>query len=343
MVIQGNAQLVYYNVENYPLLGKISSDTETPYERLPKYLKDITRPPVWVLGKNTAGLAVRFRSNSTQIAAKWALYQDNVANHMSFTGIKGLDLYTLENNKWEFVNSARPSGKSNQTVIISDMEVKMREFMLFLPLYDGVTALEIGIDSLSVISQTDVNLPNRHKPVICYGTSILQGGCASRPGMAYTNILSRWLNREFINLGFSGNAKLDYEIAELISGSDASVILLDFMPNVNVQEIKEKTEKFYRILRERSPDVPVIFIENPEYPRAKFNLKEQNMIREKNEVLNKVFSHLIESGEKNIRLVSSKGMIGTDNEATVDGAHFTDLGFIRCAEFLLPFLNEFVY
>lgn len=144
-------------------------------------------------------------------------------------------------------------------------------------------------------------------------------------------------------MGFSGNAKLDYEIAELISGCDASVILLDFIPNVNVQEIKEKTEQFYRFIWERSPDLPVIFIENPEYPRAKFNLIEQSKIREKNEALNKVFSRLIESGEINIRLVSSRGMIGIDNEATVNGAHFTDLGFIRCAEFLLPFLNEFVY
>lgn len=342
-VFQSFSQLIFHDAENFPILGKISVETETRYERLPSYLKDVCRPPLWQLGKNTAGLAVRFRSNSTQIAAKWELYQDNVFNHMAFTGIKGLDLYALENSKWTFVNSARPSGKTNQTVIISDMDGKMREFMLFLPLYDGINSLAIGIDSLAVITEPKVNLPDRHNPVICYGTSILQGGCASRPGMAYTNILSRWMNREFINLGFSGNGRLDYEIAELISGSEPSAILLDFAPNVGVQELEEKTEKFYRIIRNKLPYVPILFIENPEYPRSKFNLKDQKLIREKNEALNKVFNHLKETGEKNISLISSEGMIGTDNEATVDGAHFTDLGFIRYAEFLLPFLKEFVY
>lgn len=340
--IQVNAQLVFYNADKFPLLGKISIETETVYERLPAYLKDITRPSLWNLGKNTAGLAVRFRSNSTQIASKWELTYNNEMNHMSLTGIKGLDLYALENDEWLFVNSARPTGKCNQTVVISNMDGKMREYILFLPLYDGVILLEIGVDSLSVICQPEIDLPVRQNPVICYGTSIFQGGCATRPGMAYTNILSRWLNREFINLGFSGNGKLDYEIAELISLSNAFIILLDFVPNVGVKEIEEKMEIFYRIIRNKLPDVPIVFIENPEYPRSKFNLEEQRLIREKNEALNWVFNRLKQSGEKNIKLISSKGMIGTDNEATVDGAHFTDLGFIRYAEHLLPFFDELI-
>jgi lysophospholipase L1-like esterase len=339
--IQGNTQMVYHSADNFPLLGKISEDTETRYERLPAYLKEKTRPPVWSLGKCSAGLAIRFRSNSTKIGARWELLNDNVMNHMAFTGIKGMDLYALNGSSWEFVNTARPSGKINEAVITSNMDGAMREFMLFLPLYDGVTALEIGIDSLSVIDQPNINLPNRQKPVICYGTSILQGGCATRPGMTHTNILARWLNREVINLGFSGNAKLDYEIAELIGQRDASVILLDFMPNVNVTEIEEKTKKFYHIIREKLPDVPVFFIENPQYPKAAYDLESQKIIKEKNEALNKIFKNLKKTGEKNIKLIPSKGMIGDDNEATVDGVHFTDLGFLRYSEFLWPRLKKF--
>ena len=118
--MQGNAQLVFHDAKEYPLLGKISPDTETRYERLPGYLKDVTRPPVWRLGKNTAGLALRFRSNSTQIAARWELLYDKVFNHMAFTGIKGLDLYAIENGKWEYVKTARPTGKINEFVIISN-------------------------------------------------------------------------------------------------------------------------------------------------------------------------------------------------------------------------------
>ena len=214
IVILADAQLVYYSADNYPLLGKMSQETETRYERLPANLKDISRPPVWGLGKCSAGLAIRFRSNSTKIAARWEVLQDRVMNHMAFIGIKGLDLYALQNNEWVFVNSGRPSGKITEAVISSNMDGTMREYMLFLPLYDGVTSLEIGVDSLSVTGQPVVDLPKTDKPVICYGTSILQGGCASRPGMAHTNILTRWLNREVVNLGFSGNAKLDYEIAD---------------------------------------------------------------------------------------------------------------------------------
>jgi hypothetical protein len=339
--IHGNAQMVFHSADNFPLLGKISEDTETRYERLPAYLKEKTRPPVWSLGKCSAGLAIRFRSNSTKIGARWELLNDNVMNHMAFTGIKGMDLYALNGSNWEFVNTARPSGKITEAVISSNMDGVMREFMLFLPLYDGVTALEIGVDSLSVIDQPDINLPNRQKPLICYGTSILQGGCATRPGMAHTNILARWLNREVINLGFSGNAKLDYEIAELIAQREASAILLDFMPNVNVSEIEEKTEKFYRIIRDKLPEIPIFFIENPQYPKAAYDLESQKLIKEKNEALNKIFKHLKKTGEKNIKLIPSNGMIGDDNEATVDGVHFTDLGFLRYSEFLIPHLKKF--
>jgi lysophospholipase L1-like esterase len=339
---RGFTQLNWYSADRFPLLGKISPDTETRYERLPLSLKDSIRKPVWNLGKNCAGLAVRFRSNSTRIAAKWEVTQDNVMSHMTPTGIKGLDLYALESEKWQYVNSALPKGRKNQVVIINEMESKMREYMLYLPLYDGVVSLEIGIDSLSVISQPAVNLPSPSKPVVCYGTSILQGGCATRPGMAHTNILSRWFNREVINLGFSGNARLDYEIAALIATCDASVILLDFVPNSSVQEIEERTEKFYRIIRNRLPDVPIVFIENPDYPKAEFDQKNKTLIRDKNAALSKIFNHLTEAGEKNIRMLSSSGMIGFDGEATVDGVHFTDLGFLRYAEFLYPTLKEFI-
>ncbi len=177
--------------------------------------------------------------------------------------------------------------------------------------------------------------------MICYGTSIFQGRCATRPGMAHTNILTRWLNREVINVGFSGNAKLDYEIAELIAQREASAILLDFMPNVNVSEIEEKTEKFYRIIRDKLPDVPIFFIENPVYPKATYDLDNKKLIKDKNEALNKIFKHLKKTGERNIKLIPSKGMIGDDYEATVDGVHFTDLGFLRYSEFLMPRLKKF--
>ena len=339
-----NAQLTYYEGSQFPLFGKMSEQTETRYERLPAFLKTVSRPPVWELGKNTAGLYLRFISNSTSIGLKWTLTENRNMNHMTPTGIKGFDLYCLQNDKWEFVNSARPNSnnKDNSAVIISNMTNDEKEFLLYFPLYDGVENLQVGIDSTATISQPRKQLPKSDKPVICYGTSILQGGCASRPGMAHTNILSRWFNREFINLGFSGNGQLDYEIAEIIAGHDASLIILDFMPNVNVEQIEQKMKIFYDIIRKKSPQVPILFIENPVFPQAKFDGYMQKTITAKNEALHKVFSDLVKVGEKNIQLISSAGMIGVDDEATVDGIHFTDLGFMRYAEYLYPYIQEYL-
>ena len=175
----------------------------------------------------------------------------------ALTGIKGLDLYCLEDAVWRFAGVGRPSGKENKATLVAHMEPKMREFLLYLPLYDGITDLQIGVDSLSEILLPAINLPVREKPIVFYGTSILQGGCATRPGMAHTNILSRWLNRETINLGFSGNGLLDVEIAEIMAHIDASVYVLDFVPNCQAARIDSLAERFYKVIRERQPYTPM--------------------------------------------------------------------------------------
>ena len=336
------AQTVFHDASAFPLLGKISDATETRYERLPARLKDVSRQPVWYLGKNTAGLAIRFCSDSRQISVKWETLNDYTMNHMASTGIKGLDLYCLENGEWMYANTARPTAKKSEATVIANMERKEREWMLYLPLYDGMVSVEIGIEPDAFIGQPKIDLPRRAKPIVAYGTSILQGGCASRPGMAHTNILSRMLNREVINLGFSGNGQLDYEIAGLMAECDASLFILDFMPNVSVEQINEKAEKFYQILRDRHPETPVVFIEEPIFPHSRFDVNLQNRISELNRALHVVFDGLIAKGEKNIRLIPSAGMIGTDGEATVDGVHFTDLGFLRYAEYLYPKIQEII-
>jgi lysophospholipase L1-like esterase len=342
MTLSAQMKRTYYDAAEFPLLGKVSQQTETRYERLPESLKGVVRPPVWSLGKNTAGLAVRFRSNSPFIFAKWEALNNSNLNNMTPTGTKGLDLYSLEDGKWIFVNSGRPNGKTNNAMIISNMEPKDREYLLYLPLYDGITSLEIGIDSLSTIGQPQVDLPVREKPVVCYGTSILQGGHASRPGMAHTNILSRWFNREFINLGFSGQGILDYEIAELMADVDASLYIFDFVPNATVQQMNEKAEKFYSIVRTRHPNTPILFVEDPIFTHTRFDQRIAKEVKDKNETIGHVYEALKAKGEKNIYFLSSKDMIGQDGEATVDGIHFTDLGFMRYADLLYPIIKDLI-
>lgn len=260
---------------------------------------------------------------------------------MTDTGVKGLDLYCLEGNGlWRFVNSARPTGKINQATIIANMQPEEREYMLYLPLYDGLVSLSIGVDSLATIDQPLIDYPIRKKPVVFYGTSILQGGCASRPGMAHTNIISRRLNRECINLGFSGNALLDLEVAKVIAEVDASVFVLDFVPNASVEQMKERMETFYRIIRSKHPDTPVIFIEDPIFTHTLYDERIAKEVQRKNGTLKEIFNQLKKENEKNIIFISSKNMLGEDGEATIDGIHFTDLGMMRYADLVCPIIKK---
>lgn len=336
-----NAQTIYHEASEFPLIGKITVETETRYERLPAYLKDnVSRPAIWSLGKNTSGLAIRFNSNSTSISTKWEVLQNVSMNHMTETGIKGLDLYAWENNKWQFVNTARPTAKQTEQVIISTMTPKYREFMLFLPLYDGLTSLSIGIDSLSNITAPRMDLPLTKNPIVVYGTSITQGGCATRPGMSYTNILTRWMNREFINLGFSGNGKLDYEIAEVMAKKrDAGMFVLDFIPNVTEEKIKNKTQHFVSIIRKKNPETPILFVESVIFPHSLFSTATAEALSTKNNALRAVFKQLKKSGDKNIYYLESNDLLGDDGEGTVDGVHLTDLGFQRFAYILMNKIN----
>ena len=337
----GYAQMVYHDASQFPLLGKAVQRTEMRYNRLPDSLKNISRSPLWNLSKNSAGMAIRFRSNSTRIAVKWENIFNNHMNHMTDVGTKGLDLYCWESNEqWRFVNSARPTGKMNQAIIISNMQPKEKEYMLYLPLYDGLVSLAIGVDSLATIDQPLIDYPIRKKPVVFYGTSILQGGCASRPGMAHTNIISRRLNRECINLGFSGNALLDLEVAKVIAEVDASVFVLDFVPNASVEQMKERMETFYRIIRSKHPDTPVIFIEDPIFTHTLYDERIAKEVQRKNDTLKEIFNRLKKENEKNIIFISSKNMLGEDGEATVDGIHFTDLGMMRYADLVCPIIKK---
>ena len=334
-----HAPVIWHDGSEFPVYGKVSDQTEGIYERLPSSLKGICREPVWWLGKNSAGLYLRFRAKTPVLHLKWTAMYDVTMNHMTDTGTKGLDLYALtDDNGWRYVGSGRPVGKNNQASLqCIDEEC---EYMLYLPLYDGVETLQIGVAEGCHIGLPQSELIDSERPVIMYGTSILQGGCANRPGMAHTNILSRLLNREVINLGFSGNALLDYEIAELMASHPSpGVFVLDNVPNCTASLIDEKGEKFFRLLRDTHPDVPVIFVESP-YPPTAFYAYNLKVRIEKNLAWRELFERLKKEGEKNISYVTSDNIMGSDGEATVDGVHFTDLGMQRYAEHVAPTIRK---
>lgn len=343
-ILSGSASaqnVVYTDASVFPLYGKVSDQTNERYERLPSSLEGVSREPVWYLGRHSAGLFIRFRSNSTSIHVRWESTFNNTMTHMTDTGTKGLDLYAIVDGEWRHVCSAQPQGKKSERCIIANMDPFEREYMLYLSLYDGVKSLEIGVDEGSVLDLPAVDRPSREKPVVMYGTSILQGGCANRPGMAHTNIISRRLDREVMNLGFSGNALLDMEIAELMASvEEPGLYVLDYVPNASAEAIDEVGEQFFRKIRDAHPDVPVIFIEDVIFPHTIFDNKILEEVTKKNEAQERLYKKLKKSGEKRIYYISAEGMIGDDGEATVDAIHFTDLGAMRYVDHVLPVIKR---
>jgi hypothetical protein len=209
----------YHSAESFLIEGTDVADSlkEGLYDRLPFSYKDSVRTPVWDLSKSSAGLSIRFLSNSTRLKVKWEVLNDFKMNHMAESGIKGLDLYCRIGGQWQFINTARPSGKKSEVLLSEHMKPVTREYRMFLPLYDGLTSLAIGIDSAAAITKP---LKSSRRPIVFYGTSITQGGCASRPGMAYTNIISRKLDVDCINFGFSGNGRMERPIVELMAATE---------------------------------------------------------------------------------------------------------------------------
>ena len=332
---------IYYGKDYFLLEGTEIADSlkENRYDRLPASYKEIVRKPVWELSKSSAGLSIRFLSNTTSIHVKWTVLNDFKMNHMAETGIKGIDLYFKNKGKWQYLNTARPQGINNEYLLINNMSSEMREFKMFLPLYDGVADIEVGIDSSSTIKKA---AKNRHKPIVFYGTSITQGGCASRPGMAHTNIISRKLDTDCINFGFSGNGRMEQAIAQLISESDPAFYVIECLPNMkDSAQIAERTIPLIKTIREQRPETTIILVENFLYEQSMLDREMETKIHKLNTALKAEYNKMIARGFDHIFYINSENATGVDHEGTVDGVHFTDLGFIRYADFLIEKFIQF--
>lgn len=336
-----NDTIRFSDALNYRLIGKGFPDTESPYDRLPSILKGKTRESLWNLSKNSSGLGIRFRSNSPFIAARYELLNNSVMNHMAFTGIKGLDLYCLESDgNWRYVITLRPTGPINQSIMIDNMTATEREYLLYLPLYDGIKSLEIGVALNSTLSLPRVESPRQGGPIVIYGTSITQGGCASRPGMVYSNILSRNLNKECINLGFSGNGRQDLIIAQAMDVLTPSCIIIDCIPNCTLKEVEENTLPFVRHIRKMHPGVPILMMEGPYFPQQAYDNHLQYYLPSKHQAYYEAYLSLLKDDPENLYYLENRLLTGSDREGTVDGIHLTDLGFMRLAEQLTPVISK---
>jgi hypothetical protein len=327
----------YYDGQEFAIIGKYHG--EKNYARFPIEYKNKLRDDVWNLGQDAAGISIRFRSNATEITVKWTVIGDNSMDHMASTGVKGIDLYANIDGHWKYVNTGRVKGKTNEfTMVHSDVEV-YREYLLNLPLYDGVESLSIGVNSSAEISVPKEKYLVAKKPVVYYGSSIAQGGCASRPGMLFTNILSRAMDRSFINMGFSGNGTFDQSVGDAMSEIDAALYVIDCNPNTQTELIYDRAVALVKLLKKQKPFIPVLLVEGY-YHEDGFEKLEESETAIKNIELQKAFRTLQESGIQQIYYQKGDGLIGKDHEGTVDGVHPNDLGMMRIAEILQPVLQK---
>ena len=217
------------------------------------------------------------------------------------------------------------------------MPSAQREYMLYLPLYNGVDSLEIGVPKGASFEPI---APHKEKPIVFYGTSIMQGGCASRPGMAQTAILSRRLDNPTINLGFSGNGTMDPPIGKLMAELDAAIYVIDCLPNLQGKSVAQRTEPLVKLLRKARPNVPIVLVEDRTYSDAFLVKSRQDRNKGNRVAFKKAYENLLAAGVKGLYYVEGDQLLGSDGEATVDGSHPTDLGMCRQASVLEPILRE---
>lgn len=331
--------LVFLDVRQEPfkIYGVMPSDNEYDfYRRMPDDIAKATNDGVHGLNHHTAGGRVRFMTDSPRIAIHTKQSSLSRFNHMPFTGTSGFDLYYSENGEENIYNGTfvPPLDMADGYESYRDFPNRsMRTVTINMPLYGGVNELFIGLKKDAVILPApEYTHPT---PIVYYGSSITQGGCASRPGNAYQSILSRELDADFINLGFSGSARGEQAIADYIAGLDMSIFVLDYDHNAPTSEHLEAThESFFKTVRAKHPEIPVVMISRP-----KLHLDSDELRRL--EIIRTTYKNALNAGDKNVYLIEGCEFFDefSGESATVDNCHPNDFGFVCMAEHLNPLLE----
>ena len=335
--------IAWRDVCDWGVEGKGFSDTARYFDRLPAKAEKTVRLAVWSLSRHSAGMLVRFETNATSIHARYSLLSGGLAMpHMPATGVSGLDLYARDDqgrDRWLAV--ARPSAQQMKLQLVSGVDPlpdsKPRLYTLYLPLYNGVESLEIGVDTKAEFRPIP---PRTDKPIVFYGTSIMHGACASRPGISMTGILGRRLDRPVINLGFSGNGRMEAEVGELLAELDASVYVIDCLPNMAADAVAERAEPLVRQLRKARPDTPILLVEDRTYTYAPFRKSARDRHATSRAALRKAYENLIAADVQHLYYLEGDDLLGDDGEAATDGSHPNDLGMVRYADAYEPVLRK---
>ncbi len=336
-----SGEWLWYDARGLTVEGKGWTDTARFYDRLPARAEGVVPGPVWALSRHSAGLCVRFVTDSPKISARWTVLNERLdMPHMPATGVSGLDLYVQDKGVWRWIANGRPGGQHTESLLADNIPDGRHEFMVYLPLYNGLESLEIGVAPSATLAKGPARPVGKDKPLLFYGTSITHGGCASRTGMAYPSILGRRLDMPIINLGFSGNGRMEPELGVLLAEVDAAAYVLDCLPNMTSEQVAERVAPFVVALRAARPDTPILLVENIAYQAGAFLPARKECYRVKNTALREAYERLLAQGLPALHYIYGETLLGDDGEATVDGTHPTDLGFQRMADAMEPVLRS---
>ena len=316
-----------------PIEGRAFDDVEHYYARLLANVTTNVNGGVRDMKHHTTGMQFRFATDSRKLVFKWVPYSTRLSmDHMPSTGVSGIDVYRFDDvrGKWLYVKTGRISKPGGASLELD--WTPGTPCLVNLPLYNGIKEFLLGIETNSAVSALGPRKSGVDRPVVFYGTSITHGGCASRPGMSFVNIIGRELDVPVVNLGFSGSGAMEYEMSEHLARIDASCYVLDCLHNMGIssdlprkrRNVDENYEPFIRNLRAKRPNVPIVMAEMCDVycdgPKSK-----DIFTRE-------LYKKLKAEGWDNLVYLPKDGMYPKDFEGTVDGAHPNDLGMTYLAE-----------
>ena len=332
--------LTWHDVTTWGVEGRAFGDLERNrwFDRLPAIAEGKVTEKVWNLSRDSAGMLVRFKTDATTIWADYHLLKAKLAGtNMTAIGASGLDLYARDaTGHWRWVGVGQPDKQMVRKAIIANLAPGFREYALYLPLYNGVDSLSVGVPPGARFEPLP---PRTEKPIVFYGTSITHGASASRPGMVHTAILGRRFDRPVINLGFSGNGRMDAAVGDLLVRIDAAVFVIDCLPNMNAADVREKCIPLVRQLRAAHPATPIVLVEDRRNANSWILPARNQHHTDNHAALRECFAALEKEGVKGLYYLPGDDLLGDDAEATTDGSHPSDLGFVRQADQFEPVLR----
>lgn len=328
-------KLKFYDVKVAPVkLYGVWHDGES-YRRVPKDVAENTSPELVTSSLKTAGGRIRFITDSPYVVIKAFYPFITVFGHMPRAGTSGFDLYVNEGGREIYKKSLFPPNNTDLSfdAVFDFPDSRERLITINFPLYNPLNELYLGIHSDSKIKHAPdytVKLP-----IVSYGSSITQGGCASRPGNSYQAMLSRRYDADFTNLGFSGVARGEAAIRNYIASLPMSAFIFDYDYNAPTPEYLKETHKpFYEAVRKTHPDIPILMMGHPEF-------HSNDMVVKRNAVVKETYDYALLNGDKNVYYIHSRELFALcEDGGTVDGVHPTDFGFRSMAEAMAKILDK---